>query len=152
MSFWVFRRLCACLEIIVRVWRADFAQIFTQDRAVFAEKISEHRRKSTRKARSTRGKSRKIMFQNSLSPSEHQKCRCADFASHVRAFCSTKRKNFVENEMRLHYNTRQRLRCFRALVFFVERTANGENTTTTMLSGRKAKANQKDGYFSDFNP
>ena len=54
-------------------------------------------------------------------------------------------KNFVENEMRLHYNTRQRLRCFRALVFFVERTASGENTRTTMLSGRRAKAKRAKG-------
>ena len=54
-------------------------------------------------------------------------------------------KNFVENEMRLHYNTRQRLRCCRALVFFVERTASGENTRTTMLSGRRAKAKRAKG-------
>ena len=47
--------------------------------------------------------------------------------------------------MRLHYTNRQRLRCFRALVFFVERTANGENTTTTMLSGRRAKAKRAKG-------
>ena len=48
-------------------------------------------------------------------------------------------KNFVENEMRLHYNTRQRLRCCRALVFFVERTASGEITKTTMLSGKEGE-------------
>jgi len=54
-------------------------------------------------------------------------------------------KNFVENEMRLHYSNRQRLRCFRALVFFVERTAKGENTRTTMLCGRRAKAKRAPG-------
>ena len=54
-------------------------------------------------------------------------------------------KNFVENEMRLHYTNRQRLRCFRALMFFVERTASGENTRPTMLSGRRAKAKRAKG-------
>ena len=55
------------------------------------------------------------------------------------------RKNFVQNEMKIHYNNRQRLRCFRALMFFVERTASGENTRTTMLSGRRAKAKRAKG-------
>ena len=53
--------------------------------------------------------------------------------------------NFIVVEMQLKHTVQQRLRCYRALRTYIERTSNGELTFSAMCAGRRRHSKRKRG-------
>ena len=114
-SLRTFSRPCAQLAIVARVWRADFAQDSTENRAVFAEKSAQI---GAKRAPNVRHKRKN----NDLMVSEIFKA----MQMPLHNFCEPCARIARENSAEIHRNPRGSRRKF-ARIFVAQRTARSHN-------------------------